>query len=159
MCSPTDPFERALIAQLPALKRFAISLCRDSNAADDLVQDTVMRAIANRSQFEVGSNLGAWLTTILRNVFLTSRRRRKHEVEDPDGEMARRVPIEASALRTMEAQETLRLIDLLPETFRQPLRLVADGASYEEVAIECREHVGTIKSRINRARELLRGAS
>lgn len=141
------------------LLNFATSLCRDRVRAEDLVQETILRAIAHQSAFTTGTNLAAWLSVILRNLLNTERRKRRREVEDADGQIAGRVAIEDSPLRKMEAQEILELIEKMPEQWRVTLRLLADGATYEEVAEETREHVGTVKSRAHRGRELLKAAS
>lgn len=156
--SRNDTFLEDLVAAMPMLRRFAIALCKDASRADDLVQETMLRALGNRASFEIGSNMGAWLTTILKNLFLSGKRRNR-EIEDPDNAIAASVVVEDSPLRKMEVCELLALVDKLPEPFRVPLRLIADGATYEEAAAEIHEHVGTIKSRVNRAREMLKAAS
>jgi RNA polymerase sigma-70 factor (ECF subfamily) len=147
------------MAGMKYLRRYAINLCRDGVRADDLVQETMLRALANRERFEIGTSMNAWLTVICRNLFLSGARKGMRDVEDPDDAMAKSVPVEDSPLKKMEVAELLQLIDKMPDNFRIPLRMVADGASYEEVAFELREHVGTIKSRINRGREMLKSAS
>lgn len=140
---------------MPQLRRMAVKLCRDSAAADDLVQDTLLRALNHREQFATGTNLAAWLTTIMKNTRLSRIRRGWREVEDVDGLFAESVPIEDSPLKKMEVRELLVLVDRLPPIWREPLRLLADGASYEEVALEIGEHIGTVKSRVHRARMML----
>lgn len=119
----------------------------------------MLRAIENRALFRPGTNLEAWLFTILRNLFLSQRRKRRREVEDPDELMAKSIPLEDSPLRKLEVAELLRLVDKMPSGIRVVLRMLADGASYEEAAIELREHIGTIKSRAHRGREMLKAAS
>lgn len=159
MLSRVDTFGDDVVAVTPALKAFALSLCRmDQAKAEDIVQDTIVSALSNKDKFVTGTNLAAWLFTILRNKHHTVFRKRKREVEDPDEIMAKSVPLEDSPLKKMEVAELLRLIDKMPESFRVPLRLIADGASYEEIALEIREHVGTVKSRVNRGRVMLRAA-
>jgi RNA polymerase sigma-70 factor (ECF subfamily) len=155
---PAPPFRDQIVAAMPKLRNFAISLCRNVDKADDLVQDTVLRAIAKEHQFQVGSNLDAWLFTILKFKFLTDRRKAKREVEDPDETMAKSVPLEDSPLKKMEAREALQLVEQMPAQWRTPLRLIADGATYEEVAAELTEQIGTIKSRVNRGRAMLKAA-
>jgi RNA polymerase sigma-70 factor, ECF subfamily len=146
----------ALLAAVPSLRAFAISLIGDANRADDLVQDTIMRAWANLDRFERGTNLNAWLFTILRNLFHSDYRKRRREVEDPEGSYAGR-------LRTMPEQgahldfEDMRMaLGKLPLDQREALLLVgAEGLSYEDAAEICGVAVGTIKSRVNRARTRL----
>ena len=145
-----------LLHTLPHLRAFALSLCGSPDQADDLVQDAVLRGLSNLHRFEPGSNLRAWLFTILRNQFHTSFRRRRREVEDPDGTMA-------SMLSTLPEQEGhLDMSDLqsalgrLPVVHREVLLLIgAEGMSYEETARIVGTNVGTVKSRMNRARARL----
>ena len=144
-----------MVAAMPNLRAFAMSLCRNSDRADDLVQDTLLAALANQEKFIPGTKMHAWLFTILRNKFLSGYRKRKREVEDPDEMMAKKVPLEDSPLKKMEVAEALALVDQMPPQWRLPLRMIADGASYEEIAAELNEHVGTIKSRVNRGRAQL----
>ncbi len=81
----TPEVREALLGALPSLRAFAISLTYSTDHADDLVQDTIVRALTNIEKFEPGTNMGAWLFTILRNLFYSQHRRAKHEVADPDG--------------------------------------------------------------------------
>ena len=80
----------AMLAAVPSLRAFAISLSGNVDRADDLVQETLLRAIANIDSFEPGSNLPAWLFTILRNLFRSDYRKRRREVEDAEGTYAQR---------------------------------------------------------------------
>ena len=143
----------AMLAALPGLRAFALSLTYNLDAADDLVQDTILRAWANLDRFEVGTNLNAWLFTILRNAFLSRYRKTRREVEDPDGSFAAclRVPPEQHA--TCDVQDMLKALAKLPVEYREALLLVvAEGLSYEEATHIRGVAVGTIKSRVNRAR-------
>jgi RNA polymerase sigma-70 factor (ECF subfamily) len=156
--SQTDIFERDVLTAIPMLRRVAMRYCRNDTKAEDLVQDTLLRALIYRERYERGTKLDAWLITILKNHFLSGFRKGRRSVEDPDEAMAKAIPFEDSALKKLEVAEMLRLIDKMPDAFRVPLRMVADGATYEEVAIELCEQIGTIKSRVARGRELLRAA-
>ena len=133
-----------------------MSLSRSADSSDDLVQETLMRAISKIDSFRPGTNLGAWLTTILRNCYLSELRRRRHEVEDVDGcysEALRSAPEQEGHLEYREFCSALRAI---PFDQREALMLVgAAGLSYEDTATLCRTTTGTIKSRINRARSRL----
>lgn len=151
-------FDEMMIEAMPSLNSYAISLTRNEARAEDLVQDTMVAALTYRDKFSEGTNLNAWLFVILKNKFRSGYRRSRRDVEDPDDAMAKSVPFEDSPLKKMEVAELLRLIDKMPEAFRAPLRLVADGATYEEIAMEMCEQVGTIKSRVHRGRELLKAA-
>ncbi|HQU68781.1 MAG TPA: RNA polymerase sigma factor [Albidovulum sp.] len=153
--SPPDPREE-LPTHLPALRAFAISLTRDATQADDLVQDTIVKAWSNFDKFTPGSNLRAWLFTILRNTFFSAKRKTRREVPDPDG-------IHTAGLYEKPAHDgRLALADfrtafdkLTPEQ-REVLILVgASGFSYEEAAEMTGVAVGTVKSRANRARQKL----
>lgn len=141
---------------LPNLRAFAYSLTNDPTRVDDLVQDTFLRAWANIDRFERGSNLGAWLFTILRHAFYTEHRKRRHEVEDPIGVHAAclKVPPDQEAALTMA--ELRAALAHLPRSHREALLLVGgEGMTYEEVAMLQAVAVGTIKSRVSRARTQL----
>src|SRR3982751_2862123 len=146
----------AMLAALPNLRAFAVSLTHNPDAADDLVQDTILRAWKNIDRFEVGTNLNAWLFTILRNAFLSQYRKTRREVEDPDGSFAARLRVPPEQPAKCDVQDMLRALGKLPADQREALLLiVAEGLSYEDAAQVCGVAVGTIKSRVNRARERL----
>jgi RNA polymerase sigma-70 factor, ECF subfamily len=154
---PLQPSMRdAILSQVPGLRAFAFSLCRDMDLTDDLVQETLLRAIANIHSFQPGTNLAAWLVTILRNHFRSEYRKRRNEVEDPDGShiaSLRSAPDQDSRL---EFDEFRAALAKLPIEQREALLLVgASGFSYEEAAAICGTVKGTIKSRVNRARTRL----
>jgi RNA polymerase sigma-70 factor (ECF subfamily) len=142
-----------LLATVPHLRAFAISLTGQVDKADDLVQDTLVRALANIGQFQPGTCLQAWLFTILRNLFHTDFRKRRREVEDPDGLMASRLAVLPNQTGRLEFQELREALTKLPPEQREALLLVtAEGFSYEDAARITGTQLGTIKSRINRAR-------
>ena len=93
MSAPEPALRDALLAAVPSLRAFAISLSGQVDRADDLVQDTLLRALSNLHRFEPGTNLNAWLFTILRNLFHSEYRKRRREVEDPDGSYAGRLKV------------------------------------------------------------------
>ena len=148
--------QQQMLALEPNLRAFAMSLCGRADRADDLVQETMLRAITKIDSFQTGTNLGAWLTTILRNCFLSELRKHRNEVEDADGAYAhalRAAPEQESMLEFKEFRAALREI---PFDQREALLLVgAAGLSYEDAAAICQATTGTIKSRINRARSRL----
>jgi len=145
-----------LLSIIPSLRAFAISLCNDTHRADDLVQDTVMRAWANFDRFERGTNLNAWLFTILRNLFHSEYRKRKREVEDIDGVYARKLKSYPEQQAHLEMADFRQALAKVPVDQREALLLVgAQGMSYAEAAEVCGVAVGTIKSRVNRARNRL----
>ena len=153
--SDPDPRDE-LPDHLPAMRAFAISLTRNSAVADDMVQDTLVKAWTNIDKFEPGSNMRAWLFTILRNTYYSSRRKAKREVADVDGIFTESVAEKPAHDGHMQMAEFRRALDTLPEDQREALLLVgASGVSYEEAAEMCGVAVGTIKSRTNRARAQL----
>jgi RNA polymerase sigma-70 factor, ECF subfamily len=152
-----DPSMReAVLAAVPSLRAFAISLSGNVDRADDLVQETLLRALVNIDSFEPGTNLSAWLFTILRNLFRSEYRKRRREVEDGDGTYAESLKSQPEQEARVEFREFRTALAKLPPDQREALILVgASGFSYEEAANICGCAVGTIKSRVNRARTRL----
>src|ERR671937_1466565 len=148
--------KEGLLAAVPSLRAFAISLSGNVDRADDLVQETVLRALANIDSFEPGTNMSAWLFTILRNLFRSEYRKRRREVEDTDGTYAESLKSHPEQHSRVEFDEFRAALAKLPADQREALILVgASGFSYEEAAAICDCAVGTIKSRVNRARTRL----
>src|ERR1700726_862342 len=152
-----DPSMRdAVLAAVPRLRAFAISLSGNVDRADDLVQETLLRALVNIDSFQPGTNMSAWLFTILRNHFHSEYRKRRREVEDGDGSYAETLKSQPDQTARLEFQEFRAALAKLPADQREALILVgASGFSYEETADICGCAVGTIKSRVNRARSKL----
>jgi RNA polymerase sigma-70 factor (ECF subfamily) len=145
-----------IAALLPDVRGFARFLARDRNAADDLVQDALVRALAALDQFQVGTNLKAWLFTIVRNAFYEGARRRKREAraleQHPGGDRAAHPVQDARA----ELRDLQTVIWALPPLLREALILVgAQEMTYEEAALVCGVPVGTIKARVSRGRAAL----
>jgi RNA polymerase sigma-70 factor, ECF subfamily len=156
--TPEPDLRDALLAAVPSLRAFAISLCGQIDRADDLVQDTLLRALANLDRFERGTNLNAWLFTILRNLFHSEYRKRRREVEDADGSYAAGLKCQPEQGAHLDLADFRSALAKLPHDQREALLLVgAQGFSYEEAAHICGCAVGTIKSRVNRARSRLAG--
>lgn len=149
-----DPALRdQVLAAVPSLRAFAISLSGNVDRADDLVQETMLRALANIHSFQPGTNMSAWLFTILRNLFRSEYRKRRREVEDVDGSYADSLKSQPEQNGRVEFEEFRTALAKLPQDQREALILVgASGFSYEEAAAICCCAVGTIKSRVNRAR-------
>lgn len=148
-----------LVAQIGSLRAFAVSLCGDRDRADDLVQETLFKAWNHLDSFKEGTNLKAWLFTILRNTYFSERRKRKREVEDADGSYAARLSSRPEQDGHMDMQDFQAALSHLPDDQREALVLVgAAGFSYEEAAEISGCAVGTIKSRVNRARGRLADA-
>jgi RNA polymerase sigma factor (sigma-70 family) len=152
-------FRQDLLAALPGLRAFALSLVTDAVRADDLVQETVLKAWSNQNRFEPGSNLKAWLCTILRNQFYTEIRKRKREVEDVDGVAAAQMVAPAGQEHAVDLHVIQREMAKLPVAQREALLLVgAQGMTYEAAAEVIGCQVGTVKSRVSRARAQLAGS-
>jgi RNA polymerase sigma-70 factor (ECF subfamily) len=145
-----------LLAALPSLRAFAISLTHDHHRADDLVQDTIMRAWRAIDRFERGTNLNAWLFTILRNLFHSEYRKKKREVDDPEGSYAAKLKVVPDQQAHLDYEDMRTALAKVPHDQREALILVAaEGMSYEEAAAITGVAVGTVKSRVNRARHRL----
>src|SRR6201988_3680650 len=152
----TDALRDDILASVPSLRAFAISLCGNGDRADDLVQETLLRALANIDSFQPGTNMSAWLFTILRNHFRSEYRKRRREVEDGDGSYAETLKSHPEQYGRVEFEEFRTALAKLPPDQREALVLVgASGFSYEEATTICECAVGTIKSRVNRARTRL----
>jgi RNA polymerase sigma-70 factor, ECF subfamily len=152
----SETVKQAFIAAIPNLRAFAVSLCGNLERADDLVQETMLKAFKHIDTFQEGSNLKAWLFTILRNTYFSERRRLKREVEDADGIHAARVAVHPQQHGHMDMRELQDALNLLQDDQREAVILVcAAGLSYEEAAEISGCAVGTIKSRVNRARAKL----
>ena len=147
---------REMAGLLPSLRGFARLLVRDRTMADDVVQDTLVRALAALHQFEPGTNLKAWLFTILRNQFYEQVRRRKREEAALDARFASEEGADPQQLAQAQLHELQQLIWRLPPLLREALVLVgAQEMSHEEAAAICQVPVGTMKARLSRARTAL----
>jgi RNA polymerase sigma-70 factor (ECF subfamily) len=145
-----------LVAAIPNMRAFAISLCGNRDRADDLVQEALVKAWKHLDSFEVGTNLKAWLFTILRNAYFSELRKTKREVADSEGQIAARVAVPAEQLAHLELNDLNNALAELPVDQREALILVgAEGFSYEDAASISGCAVGTVKSRVNRARAKL----
>lgn len=152
----SNQFRNDLIASIPGLRAFGISLTARADRADDLVQETLMKAWKHHDSFQPGTNIKAWLYTILRNEFYTQLRKRSREVEDADGVYSARVAVQAEQPGHLDMADLKIALQQLPDDQREAIILVgASGFSYEEAAEICNVAVGTIKSRVNRARKKL----
>lgn len=156
MSAEGTSFKREMLATLPSLRAFAVSLTGKHDKADDLVQDTVMKAWAKQSSFQMGTNIKAWLFTILRNEFYSQMRKRGREVQDSDGVFTERLSVHPSQYGSMDLEDFKKALSQLPDDQREAIILIgASGFSYEEAAAICECAVGTMKSRVSRARSRL----
>jgi RNA polymerase sigma-70 factor (ECF subfamily) len=158
--APTSPataekpgeFRARLVKSLPRLGRFALCLTRSKEQAEDLVNDTIVRALNAESRFEAGTNIDAWLCTILRNQHISNTRqgRRTVSVEDLNDDMPSASGGQIAAVEFSEMRNAISKVS--PEHRELLLMVAAFGLSYEEAAELCKCAVGTVKSRLNRAR-------
>lgn len=147
-----------VVKLIPALRRFARRFERRSEDADDLVQETLLKAIANADKFEEGTRLKSWLFTIMRNTYMTRYATSKRlQVGIPDREDL--LPIVAASQEwVVRAHEFERAFDEMPRHYREVVELVIfQGESYDDVAERICCPVGTVKSRVNRAKQHLAG--
>jgi RNA polymerase sigma-70 factor (ECF subfamily) len=158
----TIEFNQMLVNNAEFLKPFAITLTRDSEAAQDLYQETLYRALANKDKYNVGTNIKAWLYTIMRNIFINNYRRKAKQNTIFDNTPNEFLLNQSQVSTANAAESILKLKDIqqaihhLPEIFRNPFLLYFDGYKYHEIAEMLEEPLGTIKSRIHFARKLLK---
>ncbi len=158
----TMEFNNMLVNNAEFLKPFAITLTRDSEAAKDLFQETLFRALANKEKYNVGTNIKAWLYTIMRNIFINNYRRKSKQNTIFDNTPNEFLLNQSQSVTANNAESNLRVKDIqqavhnLPEIFRNPFLLYFDGFKYHEISHMMNEPLGTIKSRIHFARKLLK---
>jgi RNA polymerase sigma factor (sigma-70 family) len=158
----TKDFNNMLLDNADFLRPFAVNLTKDSEAANDLYQETLYKALANHEKYNAGTNIKAWLFTIMRNIFINNYRRKAKQRtifdNTPEDYL---INLKQSAI-TNGAESSLRVkeintaIDHLPEIFKMPFLLYIDGYKYQEISDYLHEPLGTIKSRIHFARKLLK---
>ena len=155
-------FNEILLSNADFLKPFAINLTRDSEAANDLYQETLYKALANHEKYNVGTNIKAWLFTIMRNIFINDYRRKAKQKTIFDSTPNEYLINLKQASTSNAAESELRMKEInkairqLPEIFQTPFLLYFDGYKYNEIASMMKEPLGTIKSRIHFARKLLK---
>jgi RNA polymerase sigma-70 factor, ECF subfamily len=151
-----DDIGQLIAAEIPKLRRYARALLRNKDRADDLVQDTILRALEKKHLYERGTNLRAWLFTLMHNHYVNSVRRSARRGQTI---LVEKVALASPALQvaSVELRELERAIARLPAERRETLLLIAlEGMGYEEVAQICGVPLGTVRSRLSRAREELR---
>jgi RNA polymerase sigma-70 factor (ECF subfamily) len=155
-------FNELIVDNAAFLKPFAITLTRDNETAKDLMQETMYRALANRDKYRVGTNIKAWLYTIMRNIFINSYRRKAKQNTIFDNTPNDYLLNYNQAMEANKAESNLRMKEIsaaikgLPEIFRNPFVLYFEGFKYQEISDMLHEPLGTIKSRIHFARKLLK---
>lgn len=143
-----------LTATLPTLRRVAKRLTRDENAVDDLVSDTVVKALQFKDRFQEGGNLPGWMTFIMRNHFVSGTRRNKFKGEAYDGAELNIQAID-NPEATIDLGRVMEAVGQLPHRQMQSILLVAQGNSYDEIAYQMKLPVGTVKSAVFRGRAVL----
>ncbi|AJE49069.1 sigma-70 family RNA polymerase sigma factor [Celeribacter indicus] len=151
-----DPASEGVLDYIPALRAYAWSLTRRHQEVDDLVQETLMKAIANIDRFQMGTNLRAWLMTIMRNTFYNQIAKRKRETFGEKDCASGMAWVPGTQEWTLHGTEIMGAVERLPPHYRETLILVVMlGESYETTAEICGVATGTIKSRVNRARAMV----
>jgi RNA polymerase sigma-70 factor (ECF subfamily) len=157
-----NDFNRLIITNSEFLKPFATTLTKDHETAKDLLQETLYRALANKEKYKIGTNIKAWLYTIMRNIFINNYRRRLNQQVVFDNSLNdflldyNQVSLSNSAESNLRIKEVQAAIYRLPDLFRNPFLLYFDGFKYSEISQMLSEPLGTIKSRIHFARKLLK---
>ena len=158
----TTEFNDMLVDNADFLKPFAVNLTKDSEAANDLYQETLYKALANHEKYNAGTNIKAWLFTIMRNIFINDYRRKAKQrtVFDNSGSdyllNTKQATVSNAAEGSLRMKEINEAIHELPDIFKVPFRLYFDGYKYQEIADMLVEPLGTVKSRIHFARKLLK---
>ena len=158
----TLDFNQMLVNNADFLKPFAVTLTRDQEAAKDLYQETLFLALANKDKYNVGTNIKAWLYTIMRNIFINNYRRKSKQstiFDNTPNEFLldfNQGAVANEAIANINMKEVKQAIHNLPEIFKNPFLLYFDGYKYHEIAEMLDEPLGTIKSRIHFARKLLK---
>ncbi len=155
-------FNQTLANNTEFLKPFAFTLTRDNEAAKDLYQETLFRALANKDKYNVGTNIKAWLYTIMRNIFINNYRKKSKQntvFDNSPNEFLldlNQTSVANEAIAGINLKEVKQAINNLPAIFKTPFLLYFDGYRYHEIAEMLEEPLGTIKSRIHFARKLLK---
>jgi RNA polymerase sigma-70 factor (ECF subfamily) len=155
-------FNEMLLNNADYLKPFAFTLTRDNETAKDLMQETLFRALANKDKYNVGTNIKAWMYTIMRNIFINDYRKKSRQNTMFDSTPNDFLLNHNQTAVANAAEVTLKLKDIqaavhdLPEIFKHPFVLYFEGYKYNEIATLLNEPLGTIKSRIHFARKLLK---
>jgi RNA polymerase sigma factor (sigma-70 family) len=158
----TVEFNQSLISNSAYLKPFAMTLTRDMESAKDLIQETLYRALANRDKYNAGTNIKAWMYTIMRNIFINNYRRsaKQNTIFDntPNDYLLdyNQYTTSNAAETKLSLKEIKEAVYQLPEIFRDPFELYFEGYKYHEISDILAEPLGTIKSRIHFARKLLK---
>lgn len=158
----TKEFEQYVVSNADFLKPFALTLTRDSETAKDLTQETLFRALANKEKYHVGTNIKAWMFTIMRNIFINDYRKKARQNvifdQTPNDYLLdhNQSAVTNLAESNIKLKEIKTAIHKLPDIFKHPFVLFFEGYRYNEIADLLHEPLGTVKSRIHFARKLLK---
>ncbi len=158
----TQEFEKMLIENADFLKPFAFTLTKDNESAKDLTQETLFKALANKEKYNVGTNIKAWMYTIMRNIFINNYRRKSRQQvifdNTPNDFLLdhNQSAVKNGAESSLQLKEIQKAISNLPDIFRYPFVLYFEGYKYNEISAYLDEPLGTVKSRIHFARKLLK---
>jgi RNA polymerase sigma-70 factor (ECF subfamily) len=158
----TAEFDSLVLNNAASLKPFAVSLTRDMETAKDLLQETLYKAFANREKYSAGTNVKAWLFTIMRNIFINDYRRKAkqktifNKADETTIANSSKIAVANDGEQTAGEKEINKAIHALPQIFKVPFLLYFEGYRYHEIAEAMNEPLGTIKSRIHFARKLLK---
>lgn len=155
-------FNGLLLNNAGALKPYAVTLTRDQERAKDLFQETLTRALTNKHLYQTGTNIKAWLHTIMRNIFINDYRRSMKHRTTQLGDVqeqtinATRISVQNEGIQNVNAKEIWNEVNGLPGLFREPFLMHYYGYKYQDIAQKIKEPLGTIKSRIHAARKMLK---
>lgn len=153
VASDTQSTEKQIVELIPTLRAFAVRFERRGPQADDLVQETLLRALGSIHQFQPGTQLKSWLFRIMRNVFFTTYNKSQREpVGSTECVSLVETAVEPTQEISVRGREVLAALNLIAEERRNAILLIADGTSYEEAALAINCALGTLKSRVNRGR-------
>lgn len=139
---------------MPRLRAITLKITRSHQDAEDLAQSTLTRALEARDQYDIGTNIAAWLSLVAINQWRSLKRREWRTVQMAEGQ-AERVPIDADPIHSLQLQDTMAAVACLPASQARVIMMAADGMSMEEIAEACGVQAGTIKSQLSRARTAL----
>jgi len=155
-------FNQLMVLNADQLRPFAFSLTRDIESAKDLFQETLFRALANKEKYNQGTNIKAWMFTIMRNIFINDYNRRARQkiiFDNTKNEFlidSNQVQVASDAEANVNLKDISKSMNALPEIFKKPFEMFLEGYRYYEISLVLQEPLGTIKSRIHFARKLLK---
>ena len=156
----TYEFHKTVTAMRNSLRPYAIKLTQDSNNADDLLQDTILKALANEDKFKHNTNLRAWMLVIMRNIFINNYRKKSRQKTVLDNSETNYLlnnsqTVDNKAITNFVMEDIYNAIRAIPQKLQRPILMIAEGFKYQEIATVLDIPVGTAKSRVFMARKQL----